>query len=148
MVKLIGLIATLMILGNSSNSIASEALVKGIDATAMANGQVEVRIEFDGNVPENLGSFTIDNPARLSIDIPNSKLSVDKRIIPIELGVVNSARLLQSGDRSRVVINLSRVVPYNIRTADNTIFVQLNTGLEQFAQTEKQTISSSQTSEK
>lgn len=148
MVKLIGLIATLMIVGNSSNSIASEALVKGIDATAMANGQVEVRIEFDGNVPENLGSFTIDNPARLSIDIPNSKLSVDKRIIPIELGVVNSARLLQSGNRSRVVINLSRVVPYNIRTADNTIFVQLNTGLEQFAQTEKQTISSSQTSEK
>jgi len=126
--KFVGLLLTLMFLSMSSQGIVAETVIKGVDATALANGQIEVRIELDGSVPENIGSFTIDNPARLSIDIPQSKLSVEKRIIPIELGIVNSARLLQAGDRSRIVLSLEHMVSYNIRSANNTIFVQLGTG--------------------
>ena len=144
--KFVGLLLTLMFLSISSQGIAAETVIKGVDATVLANGQIEVRIELDGSVPENIGSFTIDNPARLSIDIPQSKLSVDKRIIPIEMGIVNSARLLQAGDRSRIVLNLEHMVSYNIRSANNTIFVQLNTGSGSSSGVIKQAIGASEVS--
>lgn len=144
--KFVGLLLTLMFFGMSSQGIAAETVIKSVDATALANGQIEVRIELDGPVPENIGSFTIDNPARLSIDIPQSKLAVDKRIIPIEMGIVNSARLLQAGDRSRIVLNLEHMVSYDIRSANNTIFVQLNTGSSSSSGVVKQTIGASEIS--
>jgi type IV pilus assembly protein PilQ len=136
-----GLFLSLLFMGMSSEIMASGAIITGVDASAMANGLVELRVEFDGNVPENIGSFTIDNPARLAIDIPQSSLSIEKRIIPIEIGVASSVRLLQAGDRSRIVINLTQMVPYNIRTTNNTIFVQLNTERDsQRVSTDKRTI--------
>ncbi|MCW8982823.1 MAG: AMIN domain-containing protein, partial [Gammaproteobacteria bacterium] len=144
--RFFGLSILLMLWGVSSLSVAAETVITGVDANALANGQVELRIELDGAIPENIGSFTIDNPARLSIDIPKSKLSVDKRIIPIDMGVANSARLLQAGDRSRVVINLSQMVPYKIRTANKTIFVQLNTEGTNSSSAVTQVVSSSETS--
>lgn len=75
--RLIGLLMVLVFFGVNSESIAADSLIKGVDASALSNGQVELRIEFEGGAPENIGSFTIDNPARLSIDIPQSKLSVE-----------------------------------------------------------------------
>jgi type IV pilus assembly protein PilQ len=125
--RFIGLYVASFFLLLASGSVAASTTITGIEATSLPNGQIEVRIELDGAVPENIGSFTIDNPARLSIDIPQTKLSVAKRIIPVDLGVANSIRLLQAGDRSRVVFNLSKIVPYNIRSENNTLFVQLNT---------------------
>ncbi|MDH3353610.1 MAG: AMIN domain-containing protein, partial [Chromatiales bacterium] len=120
-------VAMLSLLTSWSTIAAAGSAITQIDANALANGQIEVRIELDGVVPDNIGSFTIDNPARLSIDIPQTKVSVKKRIIPVNLGVANSIRLLQAGDRSRVVFNLSKMVPYTIRSENNTLFVQLNT---------------------
>ena len=109
-----------------SESAFAQTTITGVDASALPNGQIEIRIEISGKVPENIGSFSVDNPARLSVDLPDTKLSVSKRIIPLDMGVANSLRLLQAGNRSRIVINLLKIVPYNIRTTNNTIFIQLN----------------------
>lgn len=136
-VKSINLFIASALLVFASWNAAAETTITGVDSSALANGQIEIRIKFDGTVPDNIGSFTIDNPARLSVDIPQTKLAVSKRIIPVNIGVAKSIRLLQAGDRSRIVFNLSKMVPYNIRSENNILFVQLNTG-QQLSETSGQ----------
>lgn len=73
-------------------------------------------------------SFTIDNPARLAVDIPNTSINLDReqKNISVDSGPIRSIRLVEAGGRTRVVVNLVKVVPYEVRTENNQVFVSFN----------------------
>ncbi len=99
----------------------------GMKAESLSGQIMQVQIELDGTAPD-VGSFTIDNPPRLSIDFPNTSLDILNKQIVVNAGVISSIRALESGERSRVVVNLIKQVPYEIRTENNSVFIQLNAG--------------------
>ncbi len=99
--------------------------VKNISTEQISGEQVQIQIELDETAPE-VGSFTIDNPPRLSIDIPGTTLDLTKKMMNVNTGVVSSVRALESGGRTRIVVNLTKQTPYEIRAENNMIFVQLN----------------------
>jgi type IV pilus assembly protein PilQ len=70
-------------------------------------------------------SFTIDNPARISFDLPNTELALPSRRIEVKAAGLDTILAAPGKDRTRLVLNLDRLVPYETRLDGNNIVVTL-----------------------
>jgi type IV pilus assembly protein PilQ len=89
--------------------------------------QLEVRLVLDGPAPQPV-TFTIDNPARLAVDLPGATLALESRRIDVKAGGVDTIVAAEASGRTRVVFNLDRMQPYETRVAGNTVIVTLGQG--------------------
>jgi type IV pilus assembly protein PilQ len=95
-----------------------------VDVQSLAGNALQVRLETSGPAPEPL-TFTIDQPARLSVDLPDVGLAIDQRRIDVNAGGVDSIVAAEAGGRTRVVFNLDALVPYTARAEGNAVIVTL-----------------------
>jgi type IV pilus assembly protein PilQ len=72
--------------------------------------------------------FTIDKPARLSLDFPDTRLALAERFRKIGVGKARAVAAAESKGRTRVVIELSDAAPYAVRVEGNRVFVELTVG--------------------
>jgi len=79
---------------------------------------------LSGPAPQPL-SFTIDNPARISFDLPGTTLALPARRIDVHTSGVDSILAAETKDRTRLVMNLDKLVPYDTRVEGNNIIVML-----------------------
>ena len=56
-------------------------------------------------------AFTIDNPARISLDLANTALALPSRRIDVRSGGVDSVLAAEAAGRTRLVLNLDRLLP-------------------------------------
>jgi type IV pilus assembly protein PilQ len=101
------------------------AVLQDVEFASLPGNQVEVDLVFSGPVPEPQ-DFATENPARIAIDFPGASSALDRRSVPIGLGVAHSLVAVEASDRTRVVINLNDSVPYNINTRGNRVTISLN----------------------
>ena len=107
-------------------SLASTSLfaasLQSLDVAALPGDKVELKLTFDEPVSAPRG-YTIEQPARIALDLPGveSRLGVKNR----ELGVGNARRVtvVEAGDRTRLIINLTTLAPYNTRAEGNQLYV-------------------------
>lgn len=85
---------------------------------------IEVRLEFDGTPPAPTG-FAQTDPARVSIDLSNVQSSLSERRFEIDSNNAQSVLVLETGDRTRLVFNLTSPVDYQTRIEGNTLVVLL-----------------------
>ena len=98
--------------------------LQSMDYTTLPGEKVQVRLGLSGPAPEP-GTFTIDNPARIALDLPNTHLAVPNKTQNIGVGVARSVRAVEANGRTRVVLNLVRMVPYEITPQGNDILITL-----------------------
>lgn len=98
--------------------------VSEINYSALPGDQVQIRISMD-NAAIEPGSFTIDSPARIAFDFPDTKINLPSRTQNIGIGAVRSINAVEAGGRSRVVINLSKLISYNTFVDGNDLVVTL-----------------------
>lgn len=107
---------------------ALAANLQALDVAALPGDRVELKLSFDEPVTAPRG-YTIEQPARIALDMPgvSNKLGVKNR----ELGMGNarSVTVVEAKDRTRLIINLTNLAPYNTRTEGNNLFVQVGTGV-------------------
>ncbi|HVT36339.1 MAG TPA: AMIN domain-containing protein, partial [Nevskiaceae bacterium] len=72
--------------------------------------------------------FTIDKPARLSLDLPDTHLGLVDRFRKIGIGKALSVAAVEAKGRTRVVVELADPAPYNVKVEGNKILVQLDSG--------------------
>ncbi len=78
--------------------------------------------------------FHTENPARIALDLPGVANGLDKKTIPINVSGAQSLQAVESSGRTRVVVNLTNMVPYTTRAEGDRIFVTLqNTPLPEAA---------------
>src|SRR3990167_2452305 len=118
-------------LGISLLALLSPALLaadlQALDVSALPGDRVELKLTFDEPVLAPRG-YTIEQPARIALDFPgvSSKLGAKNR----ELGVGNarSVTVVEAKDRTRLIINLTSLAPYNTRTDGNNLYVVIGEG--------------------
>lgn len=117
----IGLLLT-MWLGATA---AQAADLQDLDFTTMPGDKAQVTLTFSEPVaaPEN---FATDEPARIVLDFNGVKNKLSERTQQINSGETRSIATVEAGDRTRMVINLLRKIPYEIQTAGNTVKITLN----------------------
>ncbi|ABI58099.1 type IV pilus secretin PilQ [Alkalilimnicola ehrlichii MLHE-1] len=98
-----------------------------MEYTTAPGNRVELILTLDGEPPEP-GSFTISNPARLVVDLRDTRNRLAERALEIDTGNVRRVTTTESGDRTRLAIQLSRLVDHAIRVEGNQIFITLDGG--------------------
>jgi type IV pilus assembly protein PilQ len=101
------------------------AVLQEVEFASLPGNQVEIDLVFSGTVPTP-EDFATENPARIAIDFAGASSALDRKSVPIGLGVAHSLNAVEASDRTRVVINLNDSVPYNIETRGNRVTVSLN----------------------
>jgi type IV pilus assembly protein PilQ len=89
-------------------------------------GKLVVRIttkEPLGAVPPN---FAVANPARIALDLPNTANALGRSSQDIGQGELRSMNVVQGADRTRVVLNLRRPLPYETSIDGRSIVVTLS----------------------
>ncbi|HJR71197.1 MAG TPA: type IV pilus secretin PilQ [Gammaproteobacteria bacterium] len=104
---------------------AQDALrLEAIDVQPLAGTQVEVRLRLSGTAPEPM-SFTIDDPARISLDLPNTTLALATRRQEANVGPLTTILAAEANGRTRIVLNLTSMVPYETRLDGNDVYVRI-----------------------
>ena len=100
------------------------ANLNALDVASLPGDRVELKLAFDEPVTTPRG-YTLDQPARIALDLPgvSSKLGSKNR----ELGVGNarSVTVVEAQGRTRLIVNLTSLVPYSTRVDGNNLFVVL-----------------------
>jgi type IV pilus assembly protein PilQ len=98
--------------------------LEAVDVQPLPGQQVQITMRLSGPAPQPL-SFTIDNPARISFDLPGTTLALPARRIDVHTSGVDTILAAETKDRTRVVMNLDKLVPYDTRVDGNNIIVML-----------------------
>ena len=95
-----------------------------VELQPQPGNQLEVKLVLDGPAPQPV-AFTIDNPARLAVDLPGTAVALESRRIDVKSGGVDSIVAAEASGRTRVVFNLDSLQPYSTRTEGNNVYVTL-----------------------
>lgn len=121
-----------MLLSGICPSLLLAADLKAMNVASLPGDKVELKLSFDQPVTAPKG-YTIEQPARIALDLPgvNNKLGVRNK----ELGSGNarSVTVVEAGDRTRLIVNLTALAPYSTRVQGNDLFVVI--GGDQAART-------------
>ena len=113
------------------------ATLAPVDADAADNALVDItHVTLPGNrqqlaltmagpaeAPE---AFTIDNPARIALDLADTANELDDKRVAVGAGMLQNVTTVEAGGRTRVVINLTSLTPYSTAVRGNQLLVTLD----------------------
>ena len=117
---LLGVAVALM----SAPSAWAQAQIRAINTSQQAGVDV-VRIELNEPLAALPTGFTIQTPPRIAIDLPGVINSLGRNSVDINQGNLRSANVAQTGERSRVVLNLRQASSYTAKLDGNALVLVL-----------------------
>ncbi len=100
----------------------SAATLENIEFSSLPGDRTEIRLSFDGVPPEPRG-YTIDSPARIALDLPEVRNALSDRYHTLGSGNAREVTVVEAQDRTRVIVNLTRLVPYEAWVEGNDLYV-------------------------
>jgi type IV pilus assembly protein PilQ len=107
----------------SAPAQAGGSTLEGIDYTSLSGNRVQVTLKL--SAPVEPSSFTIENPARIAFDLPETTNRLAERSLRIGIGAVEGVSTAEAGGRTRVVLRLAQMVSYDMRREGNEIHITL-----------------------
>jgi type IV pilus assembly protein PilQ len=98
--------------------------LEAIDVQTLPGQTLELRLRLSEAAPEPL-RFTIDNPARIALDLPGTVLGLDTRRQDVNLGPLGTILAAEANGRTRIVLNMNTMVPYETRTEGDSVYITL-----------------------
>ncbi|WP_461519400.1 type IV pilus secretin PilQ [Porticoccus sp.] len=131
-------------LGVSSQALAQVTL-EDISFATLPGDKFEVKMSFSEAPPVPDG-YTIDNPARIVLDLPGVTSSLERKH-SLSFENARSAVLLATADRTRLILNMQEIVPYETHVSGNVMTMVVGTG-EGVVRAEKQSVMAAATASK
>lgn len=116
-----------LLLGGATSAQAATNTLTAVDAASTSTNQVDIRLTLANGAPVP-SVFTVNEPARLSIDLPDTDLAVAQRYQRIEQGPVQAIALAAGDSRTRVVVELTAMTEYRIDRQGNQITIGIGDG--------------------
>ena len=120
--KLAVLTAALLLL--SQQALAANTLTD-MKATGQPDGKTAITLQFAEPVGE-VNAFSTDNPPRIAVDLPETGLDLVQKRLLISKGIAQSVTAVESGGRTRIVVDLSRKVPYKTQSVGKSLVLTLD----------------------
>ncbi|MEE8307798.1 MAG: AMIN domain-containing protein, partial [Gammaproteobacteria bacterium] len=125
------LLGCFLVLGFAAAAVQAQdgpsRVLQDIEVTTLPGQRLELRLVLSESAPEPL-SFTIDTPARIALDLPATGLALENRRKDVKSGALNTILTAEANGRTRVVLNMDTMVPYQTRVVGNSIYVTLGDG--------------------
>ena len=108
-------------------AVQAAPTVTDIEFASRPGSKIEVRLDFD-ETPPPMEAYTIEKPARIAIDFPGTRSALPQKSYSLPYGNATGVVVLESGDRTRLVLNLVKLVPYETRVEGNSLFLVVGQG--------------------
>lgn len=102
----------------ASNSFA--ATLNDLQFTELPGERIEVRATFS-EPPSQPKGYAIEQPARIVLDFDNVDSSLPQKKYPLSFGNAQSAVVLEAGNRTRFIMNLTSPSTYSTSIEGNTL---------------------------
>ncbi len=96
-----------------------------VSASPLGKNRHAIELKLDGAAPQP-SVFALETPPRISIDLSDTKLALEQRRIPLNVGPVQTLTAVEASGRSRIVLSLSELTPYTVRAEGNSVVVELD----------------------
>lgn len=116
--------------------VVSVALLAGVAAQAQTaiesvtgsvqGGSEVVRIDLSQALVAVPTGFVIQSPARIALDFPGVSNAMGRSKVDVNQGNLKSVSVVQSGDRTRVVLNLKQPAAYKAEIQGKSLLVVLD----------------------
>ncbi len=100
---------------------AQAATLQGVNVSRGANDSQVVKLTLDAPPASEPVHFSTANPHRIVIDLAATRSA--RRTESVEQGVIRNYDVIQAGERTRVVLNLTGPASYQVRPVGNQILV-------------------------
>ena len=98
--------------------------IQGITSTQQAGAEV-VRIELSEPLTAVPNGFAVQTPPRVALDLPAVGNATGKSVIDINQGNLRSVAIAQTGERTRLVLNLRQAASYRAELQGKVLVVVL-----------------------
>ena len=129
------MISSVVIFGLFFQSGSMAVSLDDVEFSSLPGEGVQINLIFSESLVDEPVNFTIDNPARIAIDLPEVTLNLDERNQTIGIGDVLGIVAVEAAGRTRVVVNLVRSVAYEMSLQDTSVILNIGTGSSVSAQT-------------
>lgn len=109
----------------SSTAFAIE--LQSLDFQSESGGKLQINLQFDGEPPEP-STYNIERPARIALDLPGVTSALEKKKFALSFGNAQSVVVLEAADRTRVVVNLVELAPYQTIIEGNVLRIEIGGG--------------------
>ena len=106
-------------------AVAEPVVIEDIAFTAQPGAGLEVRLTFSEPPSADIESYTIEDPARIVLDFPDTRSGLDEKRYALSQANATSVMVLESGDRTRMIVNLVDLVPFESAVAGRQLTLQV-----------------------
>jgi type IV pilus assembly protein PilQ len=99
--------------------------IESVDFSTMQGGKVVIRVGMKQPLQAAPASFSINNPPRIALDFANTANALGKNSLNVDEGPLRSLNIVQAGNRTRLVMNLSKAVQYETRIEGKRLLIVL-----------------------
>jgi len=111
----------------AQDAAAPSRSLDALDVATTEGGSVRITLTLSGPAPEPV-VFSVDKPARVSLDLADTRLAVPERFKRVNSGKVRSVAAAEASGRSRIVVEMSELAPYTVRAEGNQVFLDVQGG--------------------
>jgi len=104
------------------SELVGAVTLQDVHFSTLAGDKTSIRFDFDG-VPPSPAGYTIEQPARIALDMKGVKNGLSKKRHSLGVGNTRSVMVVESDNRTRVIVNLVELVPYSSRIDGNSLYV-------------------------
>ena len=116
-----GLAASVMVMALMAQA---QGAIEAVSASIQGGAEV-VRIDLTQQLGAIPTGFSIQSPARIALDFPGISNAMGRSNVDVNQGNLKSVNVVQSGDRTRVVLNLKQITPYKAQLQGKSLLVVL-----------------------
>lgn len=130
---LVGLASLFMGASWAVDVSAASPVVEDIRFTAQPGARMEVQLTLSEAPTTDFESYTIEDPARIVIDLPQTRSGLEKKRYELSQANVTSVMVLESGDRTRLIVNLVDLVPFETRVSGRELTLRVGEEVSRIA---------------
>lgn len=107
-----------------ATGLASASTLTELNYVALPGNKLQLQLTFDGAPPQTKG-YSIEKPARIAVDLLGASSDLKAKYHSLGTGNARSVTVVQAKDRTRMIVDLMRLVGYKIDTKGNQLLVTL-----------------------
>ena len=115
---------------NSQNagtqSLNAENSIQSLGVSTEPGGKLILKLGLKNALVNPPLNFAISNPARIVFDFPNTTNGLGKSSQKFDVGELRGANIVQSGNRTRLVVNLNQTLIYDAHTQGTNLLITLH----------------------
>jgi type IV pilus assembly protein PilQ len=103
-------------------------VLQSVSYTAISGGRIDIRLDLANGTIDSR-DFATDSPARIAVDLLDTSNAWRDRRLPVGSGAVSAVSAVESGGRTRLVVDLLRPASYSLRQEGTALLLTVDPGV-------------------